>query len=251
MPGERARPAATSASVPSARSTSEKVVAATSSAISTPVSTIASTSTARSAARSRRRAATGPATSPRRRWPRPRPRRAAARHPAEQPGDRERDPAACSARPRPKGANARRGRARPRHAAIASAATKTNRPAGSAARTHVLRVDDASGEVRRVRGLGVRAHHRVAEQEQHQRRRDDDAERARDADRRRRLGRRDAFAAQRGAIRCESACRLAPTEPFIGASRAPTEAPRAPRRRRCAHTRARPRRAAARASGSG
>ena len=45
----------------------------------------------------------------------------------------------------------------------------------------VLRIHDAPAQAREVRSLGVRAHHRVAEQDQHERGRHHDAERARDA----------------------------------------------------------------------
>ena len=49
---------------------------------------------------------------------------------------------------------------------------------------HVLRVDDAQRRTRRVERFGVRAHHRVAEQQQHERRRDHHAQGAGHTDRR-------------------------------------------------------------------
>ena len=66
----------------------------------------------------------------------------------------------------------------------------------------VLGIDDAHVRMRRVHRLGMRAHHRVAEQQQHQRRWDDDAERAGDADRCRRFRGRD-VARREG--RCDAA----------------------------------------------
>ena len=87
----------------------------------------------------------------------------------------------------------------------------------------VLRVDDAHGE--RASGigrLGMGAQHGVAQQDQDQRGRDDDAECAGDADQRRAVRRRHAALASLGATLRASMVTLAPTEPFIGASRAPS-----------------------------
>ena len=117
------------------------------------------------------------------------------------------------------GTPARRARPRSR-----SAATAPQSPGTIAARTTSCVLTMRTASLRRVHRLGVRAHHRVAEQQQHQRRRDHDAAACSRRTRvRGRCAPGDAVASPAPA-RCarDSMCRLAPTEPFIGASSAPT-----------------------------